>query len=553
MTMWKFRWIIICSLLTAYLYGARVTEIRVVGNEHISKEAIMGVISTKVGEELDEQGLANDEKAISQMGYFYQVKAVKETTPQGVIVTFIVLENPFIKDIKIEGATVFSQQEILSWLKTGKNQVLNLNTLRSDLESIINHYREKGYIAIFSREPEPTEDGTLIIYVTEMKIGKIVIKGLRKTKPAVVERFIRSKPGNLLNIEALASDRKRVFDLGLFENVVIDLKPGEKEDVIDVLFDITETKTGQVMVGLGYSEQQGLVGRAEVLENNFRGLAEGVHFLWEVGGYTSKRSYELGYYKPWIDKKNTSFNISLYDKVIYRWVTEEATSRYDEYRKGLSTMFERPIDDQRRVSLGLRKEEVAINPEEGAGLPILGPVEGKVTALRSSYYIDTRDIRQSPKKGLYHIYSLEIGQSSSFFLKQEIDLRSYKPLGKKKNYVLASRLDLAIAEGSLPAFEYFTVGGADTLRGYREDRFWGERMALLSVELRVPLEKSFYGALFVDYGSAWGGEYATAKSFSPRMGAGIGLRFETPLGPIRLDYAIGSEGPRTHFSIGHPF
>lgn len=540
-------------IIGVFSYAIPVIDVRVVGNEHISKEAILGVISTKPGEELDEQKLANDEKTIGQMGYFYQVKAVKEETPQGMIITFIVLENPFIKEIKIEGATVFTQEEILSWLKTGKNQVLNLNTLRTDLESILNHYREKGFIAIFAREPEPTPEGTLIIYVTEMKIGKIELKGLRKTKRTVIERFIRSREGNLLNIEVLAGDRKRIFDLGLFENVVIDLQPGNTEDTINVVFDITETKTGQVMVGLGYSEQQGLVGRAEVLENNFRGMAEGVHFLWEVGGYTSKRSYELGYYKPWIDKRNTSFNISLYDKVLYRWLTEQTTSRYDEYRKGFSTMFERPLDDWRRASVSFRNEEVAINPEEGAGLPILGPVKGNVTAFRASYYLDTRDIRRSPKKGYYHIYSLEIGRSSSFFTKEEIDLRYYKPVGKKKNYVLATRADFAIANGTLPAFEYFTVGGADTLRGYKEDRFWGDKMTLFSVEFRVPLEKAFYGAVFIDYGSAWGGKYSTTDKFSPKMGAGIGLRFETPLGPIRLDYAVGSEGPRTHFSIGHPF
>ena len=543
--------IILLFFLGSFALAAKVAEIRIVGNEHISKEAIMGVISTKVGEELDEQKLANDEKAISQMGYFYQVKAVKEEAPQGVIVTFITLENPLVKNIKIEGATVFPEKEILSWLKTG--QVLNINTLRNDLESIISHYRQKGYIAIFTKEPEPTPEGTLIIYITEMKIGKIEIKGLHKTKRAVVERFIRSKEGSLLNISSLGEDRKRIFDLGLFENVVIDLQPGTREDLVSVTFDITETKTGQVMVGLGYSEQQGLVGRAEILENNFRGMAEGVHFLWEVGGYTSKRSYEIGYYKPWIDKYNTSFNISIYDKVIYRWVTEQATSRYDEYRKGVSTTFERPLDDWRRASIGLRSEEVAINPEEGAGLPILGYVKGNVNAARFSYYFDTRDIRTSPKKGHYNIYSIEIGKSSSFFTKQEVDLRRYKPCGKKRNYVLATRLDLAMAEGTIPAFEFYTVGGADTLRGYREDRFWGDKMALLSVELRVPLEKAFFGAVFIDYGTAWGGKYSTGDKFSPHLGAGIGLRFETPLGPIRLDYAFGSEGPRTHFSIGHPF
>lgn len=551
--MYRFSKIFLLFLFFAvYAWGAKVLEIRVVGNERISKDAIMGVISTKVGEELDENQLANDEKAIMNMGYFSQVKAVKEETPEGLIVTFIAMENPVIKDLKIEGATVYPPEKILSWMKTDKGLVLNINTLRTDMETIIRKYREDGYIAFFSQEPTLSEDGVLTIPITEMKVGKIEIKGLHKTKKAVIERFIENKEGMLININTITKDRKRIFDLGLFENVMVDLQPGDTEDKVNVIYEIKETKTGQVMVGLGYSQREKLVGRAEVVENNFRGMAEGVNFLWEVGGYTSKRSYELGYYKPWIDKHDTSFNISLYDKVIYRWFTEEEVSRYDEYRKGFTTSFERPLDDWQRVSVSLRNEDVAINPGEGSGLPILGPVSGHVSAVRLGYKWDTRDIRRSPTKGNYHIYSLELGASHSFFLKGEIDLRRYVPIGKK-NYVLAYRLDLAMASGTIPAFEFYTMGGADNLRGYREDRFWGDKAFLASVELRVPLQKAFYGAVFLDYGDAWGGKYATNKSFSPHLGVGIGLRFETPLGPIRLDYAYGSEGPRTHFSIGHPF
>jgi outer membrane protein insertion porin family len=121
------------------------------------------------------------------------------------------------------------------------------------------------------------------------------------------------------------------------------------------------------------------------------------------------------------------------------------------------------------------------------------------------------------------------------------------------------RLYAGKAFGKLPFFEQFFLGGAETLRGYPEDRFWGENIALLSVEYRAPLAQNLVGVVFVDAGDAWGGRYGTINdftqhsSFKPQVGAGIGIRVRTPIGPLRLDYGFGSEGARTHFSIGNIF
>ena len=112
--------------------------------------------------------------------------------------------------------------------------------------------------------------------------------------------------------------------------------------------------------------------------------------------------------------------------------------------------------------------------------------------------------------------------------------------------------------------EQFFVGGAETLRGYREDRFWGNRMMLLNAEYRHPMGKSLTGVVFADYGDAWEQstpiiadptkfDFTQHNSFDPHLGVGIGIRVITPIGPLRLDYGRGTEGGRTHFSIGHAF
>jgi outer membrane protein insertion porin family len=121
------------------------------------------------------------------------------------------------------------------------------------------------------------------------------------------------------------------------------------------------------------------------------------------------------------------------------------------------------------------------------------------------------------------------------------------------------RLLFGVTTGDPPFLEQFLIGGNDTLRGYRQDRFPGRRMALLNTEIRRPIGKSLIGVLFTDAGDAWGGPVATNPnfrgdpSFKAHTSYGAGIRVKTPLGPLRLDYGIGKEGSETHFGIAHMF
>jgi outer membrane protein insertion porin family len=152
------------------------------------------------------------------------------------------------------------------------------------------------------------------------------------------------------------------------------------------------------------------------------------------------------------------------------------------------------------------------------------------------------------------------------YRKLQLDLRHYwSGQGRKiaptdKRTVVALRIEGGVGGGDMPFFEQFFVGGAETLRGYQEDRFWGRNMLLASVEYRKPISQGLTGVIFADCGDAWGAppsysseQFPQHEDFSPRLGVGIGLRVNTPIGNLRLDYGMGSEGARTHFSIGQAF
>jgi Outer membrane protein/protective antigen OMA87 len=115
--------------------------------------------------------------------------------------------------------------------------------------------------------------------------------------------------------------------------------------------------------------------------------------------------------------------------------------------------------------------------------------------------------------------------------------------------VFAIRAYYGAISGTVPFFEQFFIGGAETLRGYPEDRFWGKNAALLSFEFRQPIEKAFTAVFFVDIGHAWGGypsvnDFLQRDRFRPEVGYGLGVRVRTPLGPLRIDYGIGRDGGR---------
>jgi outer membrane protein insertion porin family len=107
----------------------------------------------------------------------------------------------------------------------------------------------------------------------------------------------------------------------------------------------------------------------------------------------------------------------------------------------------------------------------------------------------------------------------------------------------------------MPLSQRFSMGGADTLRGYKDDQFRGNSMLRGTVEYRVPLVKKVQGVLFVDSGYAWDKRY-DEKNFDLgliKVGYGLGMRINSPLGPIKLDYGRGENGGRFHFSFGGQF
>jgi|YNPNPStandDraft_1061719.scaffolds.fasta_scaffold00001_68 outer membrane protein insertion porin family len=572
----------------------RVVEIGVQGNQNINTDTIRNAISLKAGDEFTDQAVEKDKAAIMSLGYFSAVTVHRDDVPGGIKITFEVTENPRITEVKVVGSEPIPAAKILGLMKTKAGQVLNSTTLDQDIEAIIGLYREEGYIAYVTEDiGVDAKTGILTVPVLVHTVESVEITGNKKTKSFVFLREMRTKPGQVFNVKTLKEDIIRIYNLDILEEIKnYQITPGSDLGSVKIVIPVVEKKTGQISVGFGYSSKQRLVGQARLSETNFRGRGQGVNLLWEqgtsdaVGGPTS---YELGFYEPWIDKHNTSLSINGYNKVLYRFSsgilnsgTISGDNPYNERHTGGDITLSRPLNRTTRAYIGGRFERVETDPSLLNQIAYANIVQtGDIAGVSLRLVHNTRDFDLDPAAGGYEAISAEYGNNinsvrytplaepvpfTGGFSKFSVDVRRYFSRGGRKTSPQDKRVTLAVrfragtSTGNLPFFEQFFVGGGESLRGYREDRFWGNQMMLLSVELRKPIAQSISGVLFVDYGDAWNGNpdffiasLSQGKSFSGHFGTGIGMRVSTPIGHLRLDYGIGSEGGRTHFSMGHAF
>jgi outer membrane protein insertion porin family len=578
------------SLLLGLAQERRVESVAVRGLRNISETAVITALRLKPGEPFSEATLESDRRAIEAMGLFSAVRPRVEQTETGVRIEFEVVENPLIREVRFAGNTVLSAEQLLEIVRNKPGFVFNTNFAESDIRAIRDAYQRAGYIVLpEGYTPPDYENGVLTIALSELRVGDIRVEGNTKTRTGVILREMRTKPGDLFNTTRFQRDISRLYNTGYFDQIVPEdsfAAPG----VIDLTLKVKERPTGRLNVGFAIDSRRRLIGLAEVFETNFRGTGRTVGVNFQSTGGRNGSSIEVLFTEPYLDRRRTALSVSLYNKLVYRFTSNffggqldpNLEQQYDERRRGITLGLSRPLNDLITASVGLRAEDVNTNrvaTNQGGGFI---RQDGTLTSFSLRGVYNNRDLDLDPAQGQYLALTLEpgftnirsaeqqfidsgvvkLGQSS--FVRASIDYRLYySPQGRRtqpddRRQVFAIRAYYGAISGTVPFFEQFFIGGAETLRGYPEDRFWGKNAALLSVEFRQPIEKAFTAVFFVDIGHAWGGypsvnDFLQRDRFRPEVGYGLGIRVRTPLGPLRIDYGIGRDGGRTHFSVGQVF
>lgn len=558
------------------------------------QDEYMALLKSHIGDTLTPAAIKADISALGSSGYLSEINPVITVVPEGVKVAYKVTVNPVVKSVQFEGNTVYSNEMLVNYLNVQPNTVLNTVQVGERIQGINAAYNRDGYILARVNDMAVDQDGVLHISITEGIVEDIVPHGNKKTKDYVILREFNQKKGQPFNKFLVRRSVEKVYNLGYFDDVNVRLLEGSTPDKVVIEIDVLEHKTGTIILGAGYSDSDGFVGIVEVGEDNLRGTGDKIKVHWEFGGTAGYKNYSVSYLRPWIDSKGTSLGLTIFDRedtyTDYNSDGDEI-SQYVKTQKGINVSLGRQTGEYTRdyVTLETRKDGWKFDEDENSGYnyaagPGTGTAEekaaypgyswdngdydfagknyiennfGRTNSVSWQKVYDSRDNIYDPKRGKRVSATVQWaghGLGGDFdYYKFTGEYRNYKAIGN--NQVIAFRARLGWAQGDVPYSALYTLGGADTLRGFEDDQFRGKKMYNATLEYRVPIFNKVTGVLFTDMGDAWDAPnvtwYDSDKSFNISVGAGV--RISTPIGPIRLDYGVSKDDNKFHFSFGGQF
>lgn len=544
-----------------------VKEIVADGNRRVPADVILGEVKeTKVGQPLSEEAVKKDVEAIGELGYFSNVSIRVFEVTGGVKVVFEVTENPIVKGIEISGLTAVSAEDFKKALPVATGEILNMKKLGENLQKAMTKTFQDYGILTRVVDADVDKNGVVKVKLSEIRLGQIKIEGNKKTKEFVIRRELRMKPGDVLNMKNLQKDLRRVLNLGFFDEVNRRFTDTGNPDVMDMTIEVKERSTGSANVGVGYSGGEGFLGFLEVADDNAFGLGKRVNVGWQFGKDRTK--YDLGYFDPHINDKGTSFGIDLYRRLAYQDLTldDGTLQRVNVHRDGGDITVGQPFGEYTKAYIRYKAENVLKEGLSGQPLPPSEVPFYKTRSLTLSAVNDTRDFFLKPTSGGRHEVSVEVAGKrlggDRDFTKYQTDLSRFFKVGRN-NQVVALHFNGGVLTGDADPSDYFRVGGSDTVRGYnylgpdgKTTRIYedGNRAFSFNTEYRFDVAKGLQAVLFVDAGRAWN-ENESFRWSDVKVGKGVGIRIETPVGVMRIDYGLGSAGGggQTYFSIGQAF
>lgn len=569
--------------------GRVVDVVYILGSNRVPTDMFLPELSVKQGKELTEEDILQDIRLIYMSGFYKDVSFVHKEENGKLHGVFIVEENPLFKGITISGTMLFNEQQLANSLGLHPGDLINLKTVGEGMAKVTEQLKNAGFPLFALRSMNLTDDGILQFGFSDGIVDGFEIQGNNITQPYVILREIRQDIGKPLNTNSLKRSGQRLYNLGLFDNVDFQMIPAsDGSDHVKVLIVVEEANNATVGVGVGYSKSDGATGQFTIGDKNFLGKGDNVQLKWEFGGKTL-RNYDFTYVRPYLDCKGTTFSVNLYDGIHESAEYDHGgheIARFDKRAIGQEISFSRPDSEFTRniIRLKNRKDEYkepvggysrqyfedSYNREYYEKYGVFTTAEqrrkenfGTTRSITFSRVYDNRDDVYDPKQGKRNEISFEwAGFGGDFkFRKLSVDQRYYWPMGpKKKPHTLALDLAAGYAWGDMPLSQRFSVGGASTLRGYEDGQFRGNSMLRASLEYRVPIAKKVSLLAFVDSGYAWDKRLEDSFDLKKlKVGYGLGVRVNTPLGPVKLDYGFGKreEGSgyrgRFHFSFGVNF
>lgn len=499
----------------------------------------------------------------------------------------------FVDQLAIEGTSEPDARYLRSIIRSGEGQPYSESDLAADRDTILGFYFNNGY-------PDATFDWTQTESAASHRVNlrylvqpgerqfvrDVLMRGLETTRRNVVTNRIRIRPGDAISQSQIAETQQRLYDLGIFSKVQTALQnPEGKEESKHLLFQLDEANKYSFNAGLGaelarigggvttFDAPAGVAGFSPRVSGgisrlNFLGIGHTVGL--QTRASTLQQRAVLSYQAPqFTGNENLTFTVSsLFDTS--RDVRTFAARRW-EGSVQLAQRLSRANSLQYRFSyrrVTIDENTLKISPEL---VPLLAqPV--RVGLASASFIQDRRDNPTDTHRGIYNTADLgfALPQFGSVIDYGRLGLRNstYHPLSRE--VVLARTLQFGYIQrlgglAAIPLGERFFAGGASSHRGFPDNQagprdtdtgfpLGGSAMLFHSTELRFPLiGENMGGVLFHDMGNVYSN--IDQISFRFRQGsyqdfnymvqaAGFGIRYRTPVGPIRVDFSYSPNAPR---------
>jgi outer membrane protein insertion porin family len=499
------------------------------------------------------------------------------------LVTIEVTEGPrtVTGDVSFEGNLVFTKTELLDKTVLRPGTPFNERLLDEDKYRILSAYSGKGYLFARVDAEKSAHNGVMDIRyrITEdrpVTIGRIILRGNERTKDHAILRELLVKPGDSYDYAAILASQQRIYRLGYFRLARFEpVRPGAREYDQDMLFTVEERPAGAMEVGAGYGDLDRLRGFVELSHRNLFGTAKYSSLRYEQSDILKRAIFN--FQEPWfLDRKlDAKFSLVWSDSERLNSDTREI---YYKSRKTSASFGIEKSYEQLKPSLTYQFENV-VNYDVRSAAQLTPEDSGRVlvSSLSPALIWDLRDDVFNPRRGaLYGIILKEALRelaSEADFSKLTVQAGWFLPLANTVT-ALSARAGMAWpfrGTSEVPLHERFYVGGSTTVRGYTQDSIGpsaadqngelipqgGASMAIFNIELRLNPGEGLGFVLFTDAGNVWPGQEIDLTGLRASYGAGI--RYGTPVGPLRIDYGQkinrrpGESPGEIHFNIGNTF
>lgn len=486
-------------------------------------------------------------------------------------------EQTVVTGVGVTGSGRIPEEEIRRAIRIKIGDPYNEVEMLDARYRIIDLYLDHGYVDVIveagrelsglgARITFDIKEGEPSVY------GKTIVAGNQNTKRIVVQRDLLHGEGKAMKYGLLSVDRQKLFKLGLFTDVNVE-SLDKYDSHRDVLVSVKEGNAGAVEFGVGYGDYERYRGFVDVGYRNFFGMNRQGSARFEYSSL--EKRFILNYHEPWLFDMHIPFRAVLLAENRSERNIDTGEIQYRLKRVTLTAGIEKKISDAFKEELYYDfsvvktydvQPDVILTKEDTGTLAI--------SAIRPGVIYDTRDNPFEPRHGILAGVTLKFASkyflSETDFVKMAFNGNYYRQLANWLVLAVSLRGGVAYAlSGSkeLPLVERFFLGGRSTARGYDQDTLGpkgsngtptgGNAFLLTNLELRTFLGKGIGLVAFVDGGNVW--LTASEMDLKFKYTAGLGVRYGTPVGPLRVDYGFklnrepGESRGEIHFSVGHAF